>query len=279
MTESSKKRKFHNVTFDEASIIESSQPKMKKFTIDDFDIGRPLGTGKFGHVYLAREKKSHYIVAIKVLSKAQILKNGVETQLRREIEIQSHLQHPGVLRLYTYFWDDKKIYLVLEYAARGEVYKTLQKLGRFDEKTSAMYLSQLCKAFQYCHSRKVIHRDIKPENLLLDIVGNIKIADFGWSVHAPSLKRKTMCGTLDYLPPEMLEHKVYDTTVDLWCLGILCYEFLVGKPPFESETQNDTYSKIKKCEIYFPDYISAQAKDFILRVRDVHGLKVLFFLY
>ena len=92
------------------------------------------------------------------------------------------------------------------------------------------------------HSRDVIHRDIKPENLL-EHDGTIKLADFGWSVHAPSNRRQTMCGTLDYLPPEMVgrRRETYDKTIDIWGLGILTYEFCVGSPPFESNTQRETY--------------------------------------
>ena len=95
------------------------------------------------------------------------------------------------------------------------------------------------------HSKNIIHRDIKPENLL-DSDGVIKLADFGWSVHAPSDRRKTVCGTLDYLPPEMIdkERRAYDSTVDIWGLGILSYEFVVGRPPFESECQKETYERI-----------------------------------
>ncbi len=211
--------------------------------LSDFDIGRPLGKGKFGNVYLAREKRSKYIVALKVLFKSQLQKGQVEHQLRREIEIQSHLRHPNILRLFGYFWDETRIYLILEYAPRGEMYKILQNMpgGRFDEAKTAKYIRQLAAALKYCHEHKVIHRDIKPENLLLDMKGDLKIADFGWSVHAPSSRRATMCGTLDYLPPEMVENESHDENVDLWSLGILCYEFLVGKPPFETETHQETY--------------------------------------
>jgi len=98
----------------------------KEWSLKNFDIGRPLGRGKFGHVYLAREKESHFIVALKILSKKQLVKSGVEHQLRREVEIQSHLRHPNILRMYGFFWDMKKIYLILEYAPGGELYKDLQ---------------------------------------------------------------------------------------------------------------------------------------------------------
>merc|ERR1719336_1306268 len=240
----------------------------QRWTLNDFDIGRPLGKGKFGNVYLAREKASKYIVALKVLFKSQLQKAQVEHQLRREIEIQSHLRHPNILRLFGYFYDETRIYLILEFAPRGELYKSqLQKPeGRFEESISAKYINQMANALSYCHSKKVIHRDIKPENLLLDAKGNIKIADFGWSVHAPNSRRGTMCGTLDYLPPEMIEGALHDDKVDLWSLGVLTYEFLVGKPPFEAESNNETYKRITKVDVKYPSHVSTEAKDLISRL-------------
>ena len=162
-----------------------SKPR-SRWTLKHFDIGRRLGSGKFGNVYLARERRSGYIVAVKVLHKQQLLKAGVEHQLRREIEIQSNLRQKNILRLHAYFFDEKRIYLVLEYASRGELYKELQDEGRFTEEKAANYILQLSKALHYCHGKHIIHRDIKPENLLIGYHGEIKIADFGWSVHAPS---------------------------------------------------------------------------------------------
>ena len=135
--------------------------------------------------------------------------------------------------MYGYFWDEKRIYLILEFAPGGELYKRLTAKGRFSETETAKYILEMSRALEYCHQKHVIHRDIKPENLLLGLNGELKIADFGWSVHAPSLRRETFCGTLDYLPPEMVEVKGYDEKVDLWSLGVLCYEFLVGEPPFD----------------------------------------------
>eukprot|EP00177_Eucheuma_denticulatum_P008197 GFKZ01014921.1.p1 GENE.GFKZ01014921.1~~GFKZ01014921.1.p1 ORF type:complete len:340 (+),score=40.77 GFKZ01014921.1:561-1580(+) len=233
--------------------------------LDDFEIGRPLGKGQFGSVYLARERKSKYIVGLKVLFKNQLVRNGVEHQLRREIEIQSHLRHPNILRLFGYFYDDTRIFLILEYAARGELYKQLNG-SRFDEPRSANYIASLAHALRYCHYKHVIHRDLKPENILVGINGELKIADFGWSVHAPRNRRTTLCGTLDYLPPEMVEGKPHDHTVDLWALGILTYEFLVGTPPFETESRQDTYKKISRIDMAIPSTISPKAADLIGRL-------------
>ncbi len=153
-------------------ILKAKKFDPKSWTINDFEIGKPLGRGKFGHVYLAREKKSKFIVALKVLYKKQLLTSNVEHQLRREIEIQSQLRNENILRMYGFFWDDKKIYLILEYAPGGELYKDLKKQpeGRYAEKTAADYINQMCKALKYLHSKDVIHRDIKPENLLNSLV-------------------------------------------------------------------------------------------------------------
>lgn len=221
------------------------------------------GHGKFGCVYLVREKRTKYICALKCLSKSQLSKASVEHQLRREIEIQSHLRHPNILRLFGYFYDDKKVYLILEFAAQGELYKTLQKMERFDEVRTAQYISELAAALNYCHQKHIIHRDIKPENLLLGKHGELKIADFGWSVHAPNTRRQTLCGTLDYLPPEMIEGRDHDQTVDVWSLGVLMYEFLVGTPPFEAEGHKETYRRISRVDLKFPDHISPEARDLI----------------
>ncbi|XP_025219008.1 aurora kinase B isoform X3 [Macaca mulatta] len=207
---------------------------MRHFTIDDFEIGRPLG-------------------------KALLC-------LWPEASSVSSLSHPNILRLYNYFYDRRRIYLILEYAPRGELYKELQKSRTFDEQRTATIMEELADALMYCHGKKVIHRDIKPENLLLGLKGELKIADFGWSVHAPSLRRKTMCGTLDYLPPEMIEGRTHNEKVDLWCIGVLCYELLVGNPPFESASHNETYRRIVKVDLKFPASVPTGAQDLISKL-------------
>ncbi|XP_063233334.1 aurora kinase C-like [Bacillus rossius redtenbacheri] len=242
--------------------------KGRKLTIDDFEIGFPLGRGKFGRVYLARDKISHYVVALKILFKKELRDCKMAVLVAREIEIQAHLHHPRILELLTYFHDAEKIYLVLEYAPGGELYKFMNKMPsvQLPQELAAKFVHQVASALQYCHQNNVMHRDIKPENLLLDIQGNIKVSDFGWSCHSESNRRNTMCGTLDYLPPEMVESKQYSYFVDNWCLGVLLYEFLVGKPPFESENDKITYKRISNVDIRWPPHIPPGAKDLISKL-------------
>uniref|UniRef100_A0A6G4ZXY8 Aurora kinase n=1 Tax=Rhipicephalus microplus TaxID=6941 RepID=A0A6G4ZXY8_RHIMP len=248
---------------DDASRKKRASPEWR---LQDFEIGRPLGKGKFGNVYLAREKKSKFVIALKVMFKTQLQSNNVEHQLQREIEIQSHLRHPHILRLYGYFHDDARVYLILEYAPKGELYRELTKEKMFDEKKSASYIYQVCNALRYCHSKKVIHRDIKPENILIGANGMLKIADFGWSVHAPSSRRATMCGTMDYLPPEMIENNVYDEKWTSGPLASLSTSSLWAGRHSRQKTAAETYDRIRRVDLRFPAHLSDDAKDLISRL-------------
>ena len=240
---------------------------LKRFCIDDFEIGIKLGKGKFGDVFLAREKKTDFIVALKVLNKAEIQRLNAEKLVVREIKIHSFLDHRNIIKLYGFFHDDENIYLILEYAPDGELYKELKATpnNRFTEEKTSKIIRQVLDAFIYLQSLDIIHRDLKPENLL-SFMGQVKLADFGWSVCAPDKKRKTFCGTIDYMPPEMAHGTQYDFKTDNWAIGVLCYEFLVGKAPFETKSRGLTLDGIKKGEIVYPSFLSDEAKDFINRL-------------
>jgi aurora kinase, other len=220
-------------------------------------------------VYVARERRTRQVVALKVLFKKQLKEEGVECQLRREIEIQTRLRHPNILRLFAYFHDQTRVFLVLEFAQGGQLYDLLkaQPHKRFGEAVTARFVRQLADALHFCHSKHVIHRDIKPENLLVDAGGELKLADFGWSVHSRS-RRATLCGTLDYLPPEMVKRQTYDPHVDNWSLGVLAYELLYGSPPFEHPDRFETYNRISRVDLQFPaaPHVSPEARDLISRL-------------
>jgi serine/threonine protein kinase len=234
----------------------------RQWTIEDFEIGRPIGQGKFGRVYLARETESKFIVAVKILNKSSLQQHSMECQLRREIEVQSQLRHPNVLRLHGFFADAAKIYLIVEYAPRGTLFHLLRRKGRFNGPTAARFICEMSSAIDYCHTKHIIHRDIKPENIIIGLNGELKLADFGWAVHSVS-KRRTLCGTLDYLSPEMVEGRGHDAAVDVWGLGVLLYELLVGSAPFQGESEKTVYRRIRMCNLKFPPYVNCGARDLI----------------
>ncbi|CAF4042776.1 unnamed protein product, partial [Rotaria magnacalcarata] len=240
------------------------------FTIDDFEFGRPLGKGAFGIVYLARLKKTKFICALKMLHKSKINEYSMAEQVKIETESGFKLNHPLILTMYDVFHDEKRFYFMLEYAPHGQLYRFLQKVRRFSDRLAASYIYQICHALEYCHSKSIIHRDLKPENILVDCCGNLKLADFGWSTkirHADTMNT-TACGTLDYLAPEIVGHKQYQYQVDNWCVGVLAFELLAGRAPFEG-TDDETKSKIATINYKFPDYFSQPARRFIDNLRKI----------
>ena len=148
-------------------------------------------------------------MALKVCYKKILEQEQVTQQLRREVEIHSRLRHPNIIRLYSYFHDETRVYLVLEYAPGGTLFAALEAAPnkRFDEPKAASIMKQLCSALAHCHKFQVVHRDIKPENILIGKKGQIKLADFGWSVankkHDQRMMRQTLCGTVGFLRTDL----------------------------------------------------------------------------
>eukprot|EP00915_Cephaloidophora_sp_WS-2016_P005695 GHVH01007553.1.p1 GENE.GHVH01007553.1~~GHVH01007553.1.p1 ORF type:complete len:352 (+),score=49.23 GHVH01007553.1:319-1374(+) len=265
-----------------------------RWSLRDFDIGCKLGEGQFGKVYLARERRSKFIVALKNIKKNKLMMNAGVHLLRREIEIHSRLIHPNILEFYGWFCSDTGIWIVLEVCPAGELLEKIVNGGlrtpqnTVDERKVALCMRQMIDAIHHCHKTNTLHRDIKPENILIDSKGNLKLADFGWAAQVPTnleppadetssntasnlknskldqkyivRRRKTYCGTLDYLSPEICRKEWYGKEVDLWCLGVLCFEIATGGPPFphepyltiglnEREARMKQQEEIQKCDI------------------------------
>jgi len=206
-------------------------------------------------------------VVLKVIYKSVLAKFQAERALRNEIEIQAHMRQQNIVRIYGYFYDDDRIYLILEYAMHGDIFNDVQ-LCRLDEPTAASYIQQVAKAVTYMHSNFVIHRDIKLENVYLNDKGVIKIGDFGWACHKHNLKSDSVVGTLHYMAPEMLSEEEYDYRVDIWAMGVLLYEMLVGELPFYGADDSELETQILTGPIKLPGFLSSEAKDLIVRMLD-----------
>lgn len=159
------------------------------------------------------------------------------------------------------------MYLLMEYPVNGELYKLLKARGPLNDILASHYIYQMADALDFMHQRNIMHRDVKPENILIGFNNIIKLTDFGWSIISPrGTKRKTLCGTIDYLSPELLTSREYDDKVDVWALGVLAYELVANSPPFEEDSKDLTCKRIVRGDLRFPETVSSDAKDLISKL-------------
>jgi len=242
---------------------------MQKFTtkadMSQFDVGVTLGTGSFGRVRIATHKETSGVWAIKMLKKCEVVRLQQVEHMLSEKAILAVLDHPFIVTLGGTFQDELYLYMVLEFIVGGEFFTHLRKAGRFPNETARFFSCQIVMIFEYLHEQDFIYRDLKPENLLLDSLGYIKITDFGFAKRVAH-KTYTLCGTPEYIAPEVLLNKGHGKPVDWWTLGILIYEMIVGQPPFCDEDPMGIYQKILAGKIYFPKYFDKNAKALVKKL-------------
>jgi len=250
----------------------------------DFEIGRFLGEGGFGKVVAARKHHSKYPVALKVISKEKLevsesenpdTRTSIMVQIKREIDIQSMLSHPNILKIFGHFHNETIICLILEYCS-GVTLRRHCFGKRLPEREVAKYVFDVSSALQYCHHRHVMHRDIKTENLLLDANGKVKLIDFGFAVIVGDELQFTFCGTDEYCAPEILTGRGYGKKADHWATGILVFDLLAGSPPFTGTLQ-EIYNEMMKQEINWPVGIDHRAQELISGLLQVDPKKRLSF--
>jgi len=194
-----------------------------------------LGEGAFAVVRRLRHRRTGEVVALKVVEKYPLHIRNMLPQLQREVRIQGNLQHRNILRLMSCLEDEAYVYMVLEHCAGGSLRSLCaQQPGyRLSEARAARYFAQILQGVDFMHQRLCVHRDLKPENMLLAGDDEVRICDFGWSAEVQIEQAlRTTCGTPHYWPPELFEGNAQDVAVDLWALGTLIYELLVGHAPF-----------------------------------------------
>jgi len=202
---------------------------------------------------------------IKILKKKEILRLKQVEHILNEKNILSKIDHPFIVNLKCTFQDQRYVYLVMEYIVGGEFFTHLRRHRRFPNKTAQFYAAHIVLVFQYLHSKEIVYRDLKPENLLIDKTGHLKITDFGFAKIVES-RTWTLCGTPEYIAPEILLNKGHGKPVDWWALGILIYEMLAGNPPFVDESPMGIYQKILSGKLTFPKFFSEAAKDLIRKL-------------
>ncbi|KAM9577389.1 putative serine/threonine-protein kinase PRKY isoform 7-T7 [Trichechus inunguis] len=241
------------------------RPEAPTYRLQDFDTLSTVGTGTFGRVHLVREKTGKRFFALKVMSIPDVIRLKQEQHVHNEKSVLEEVSHPFLVRLFWTYHDERFLYMLMEFVPGGELFSYLRNQGRFSSNTGLFYSAEIVCAIEYLHSKEIVYRDLKPENILLDKEGHIKLTDFGFAKKlvdsdeakgdSPFQRTWTLCGTPEYLAPEVIQSKGHGRAVDWWALGILIFEMLSGFPPFFDDNPFGIYQKILAARIDFPRHL------------------------
>ncbi len=239
--------------------------------IKKYEKGKFLGQGGFAKCYEMKSCDSNRFFAAKVFEKFSLINSRSQKKLINEIKLHKKLRHDNIVNFEHFFEDKENVYILLELCTNQTLNELIKRRKRLTDLETQFYSRQIIYSLKYIHERNIIHRDLKLGNLFLDNNLSVKLGDFGLAakIKYPQQRRKTICGTPNYIAPEILEKKNgHSFEVDIWSLGVIMYIMKVGKPPFENPEINITYKKIKLNDYSFPENlkIERKAKNLIERI-------------
>ncbi|KAG1701789.1 hypothetical protein DVH05_028567 [Phytophthora capsici] len=235
-------------------------------TLQDFKMIQVIGRGSFGKVVLVGHTTTKKLYAMKILSKENIVKRKQVEHTRTERRVLGCTRHPFIVGLHYAFQTAQRLYFVLDYCPGGELFYHLSRMKKLPEHMACFYAAEITLALEHLHGLGVVYRDLKPENILLTKDGHIKLADFGLAkegIRDGVNGTNSLCGTPEYLPPEILDRLGHGTAVDWWNLGMVLYEMLTGLPPWYTNDRKKLFERLRSARLHFPPYVSRRAEALI----------------
>lgn len=261
---------LHPATKDPASAAVKEVPDIIQdpTTKRRYERGKFLGKGGFAKCYELTDMSTGELWAGKIVPKSMLTKTHQKEKMSQEIRLHKSVSHIYIVKLFSYFEDSNFVYVILELCRRKSLMELHKRRHALTEPEARYFMRQILLGCQYLHENKIIHRDLKLGNIFLNDQMEIKLGDFGLAtkVDYDGERKRTLCGTPNYIAPEVLGKKGHSYEVDVWSLGCILYTLLVGKPPFETQTLKDTYNRIKKNEYHVPSKVGPLAKALIHRL-------------
>ena len=248
-------------------IVEKRKSSSGEVKIYKYTKGKYLGKGGFARCYTMTCMKTGRVYAGKVVAKSSLVKSKAKAKLIAEIKIHKHLNHRHIVKFEHFFEDKVNVYILLEICTNSTMMESVKRRKTLSEPEARYYTLQMIDALRYLHRHKVIHRDMKLGNLFLNKNMEVRVGDLGLSAKLVDAdeRKKTICGTPNYIAPEIIAGHSHSFEVDVWSLGVIMFTMLFGKPPFETKDVKSTYKKIKHVDYKFPGHVnvSNEAKSLV----------------